>query len=190
MMEEEDNVEILEKLLKKIKPWLKKPETNRRENKVEIETIKDLHGYFRYKSMTKMDPKKYESFVERLQKTLNLSDEEKNSLLDVLDCGENEEKVQILKFIDGKGYIYEGWYLAQKKDCKIDVAYAIYTANFKVPEKVIKEWALDWWYIIPTGWKTRVEMQIPTTEQQDVLKEWCRRQFYNEVHQKIENSGL
>ena len=186
MMDEENTDNFI---LQRIKRLLNKPKPTSSVNEYEIESqlkIEKLNGNFYYKSMKKLDADKYKAFVEKLQERLNLSKQSKDSLLDALDCGENEEKLDILWFSDGKGFIYRGWYLAVTKDTGIDIVYGIYTADFQLAKKETKSWAFNWWYFIPTGWKT--EIQELTLKQKQELGEWCDLQLYKMSHKTFKES--
>ena len=168
----DQNVDFLGKLLQEIKPYLRRPQADLEAIELEIQngsTIKDLDGKLCYKSLKKMPIEKYKTFVERLQNRFKVSNETADSMLDALYCGENEEKVESLKFIENNGHINHGWYITEKKDGKIDVAYAIYAGNFKMAQR--KSWVFKWWYIFPVGWKYEVEE--PTKDQKAKLDAWC-----------------
>ena len=185
---DKNNTDLLEKFWGKIKPFLRKP-PNWSVNESEMHswsTIKELHGNFCLKSIKELPPQKYKVFVEKLQKRFHLSEKSTDSMLDALDCKENEEKLESLKFIETKGYINQGWYFAEMKDGKLDVAYTIYTANFELVEKV--HWVFNWWYIIPIGRTFTVELQKPTLEQKEELNKWCASRLYDKILQTFENS--
>ena len=186
MMGEQYNNEIPYKLFQKIGQytWLGQKHSTAIEREIQNwSTIKNLNGKFHYKSITNMPVKKYKSFVENVGIRFNLDRKVKDSMLDALICRENEENFKSFKFIDDKGYIYYGWYLTEKKDDTIDVAYAIYTANFELVET--ERLVLNWWYVFPTGWTYRKELQMPTLQQKNKLEEWCKFKFFNEVKTKI-----
>ena len=65
----------------------------------------------------------------------------------------------------------------------VDVAYAIYTAEFKMAKK--GGWGFSSFWYIPYPWKYEVEM--PTPEQKGKLSQWCELQFYKKVHQTFGN---
>lgn len=187
MMDEENHDDVLQKLVQKIQSSLSKPEPNSSGNEIENQLpIEKLNGNFHYKNTKRLDAQKYKAFVKKLKNRLNLSEKTKDSMLDVLDSEENEEKLEVLWFNNGKGYIYRGWYLAEMKNGKIDIAYVIYAADFQLSKKLVEDGVLTWWYIFPIGWKHWVESEL-TMKQKEELNEWCELQLNNNVRKTFEN---
>jgi hypothetical protein len=192
-MDQEKHDTILHKLLIKVKPWFGKPKPQLKleENESEIgskSTIKNLLGSFNYKSVTEMTPDKYKILVERLGESegFNLSKKDQDSMLDALDCKENEERFQYLGITHGEGYIYLGWFLAKRHESgEYDLAYVIYSATFRMAETKIS--CVKWWYFIPYWWEYKIKLQEPTLTQKNTLEEWCKLKFYNEVKDKFHN---
>ena len=182
-MMNENRDDIDEKFSQKLKQLLGKSQQNLDEYEREIRswlTIKNLAGNFHYQTMKELSVENYEAFIKDLQKRFDLI-EGKCSMLDAISCEERQECVQSLKLIHDKGYINHGLLFAQKKDGKLDVAYAIYTAKFEMTEKKV----YTWWYFVPTGWKH--EKETLTFNQTQTLVKWCELQFYNSIYKKFEN---
>ena len=114
IMGEENNTDFLEKLWQKIKPRLGKPKPNSAKIEHEIQswsTNKDLNGKFLFKSMEQLSTERFVTFVEELQDRSHMNEDAKKSMLDALDCERSGERLELLDFIDDKGYIYRGWYI-------------------------------------------------------------------------------
>lgn len=181
-------IDIFTKLLNSFKL---SEETRKRslecQNEIEKITFEKFDEKYSCKSLKEIQMEEFETFVlERLQKRLGLPDNVKDSLLDGIYAGENEEKVNQFYFEDGKGNIHHGRFITMKRNGKMDVAYAIYTLSFELPEKEIEhEGSFDWWFgVLPVSWNvphTTKEIQNLSESQKNVFNEWCQVKLYNRV---------
>ena len=126
--------------------------------------FKEFNGECEAKDMKGISIKKFQDFVARTQKAFGLSEKAAQSLLDGLDTDENKGVLKSFKFDEGKGKIFHGEYLTAKKNEKIDVAYAIYNANFKLSEK---DWAHSY-----SQFGHKAEAQALTSDLEDTLSKW------------------
>lgn len=157
------------------------------QSEIEKLKFKNFHERHSCKSMKQIPMDEFEGFVtERLQKRLNFPDHVKESLLDGLYGGENEEKVNDFQFKDGKGNIHHGRFITMKRDGKMDIAYAMYTLSFELAEKEVKRGSYDWWFSILPVWSETVtkEIQGMSENQKDMFSKWCQVKLYNCVAQE------
>ena len=158
------------------------------EDKIKQSRFKKFNEDFHSKAIKGISIQKFQGFVARMQKTFELSEKEKQSLLDGLDIDENEGVLESFTFEDGKGKIYRGRFITTYKNEKIDVAYAIYTVNFELPKK-----NSNYWWSWLTGLLNRLlghnaEAQALTSDQKDKLNEWCEAKMHHVARERSKES--
>ena len=154
------------------------------QNEIKKITFKKFDEKYSCKRLKEIQIEEFETFVlERLQKRLGLPDNVKDSLLDGIHADENEEKVNQFQYKDGEGKIHHGRFITVKRNGKIDVAYAIYTLSFELPEKEIEhEGSFDWWFGLLPVWNvphTTKKIQNLSESQKKVFSEWCEVKLYD-----------
>ncbi len=168
-------------------------ETRKKSQKCQSEiqkiNFKNFDEKYSCKSVKEIPIDEFEAFVtNRLQKRLKLPDTVKESLLDGLYGGENEEKVSEFHFKDGEGDIHHGRFITMKRpDGKMDLAYAIYTLSFELAEKETEHSELEWWfYVLPVGYTTHTTKatQNLTESQKDNFNQWCQVKLHDSVAQE------
>ncbi len=152
-------------------------------------TFKNFDEKYSCKSVKEIPIDEFEAFItNRLQKRLKLPDTVKESLLDGLYVGENEEKVNEFHFKDGEGDVHHGRFITMKRpDGKMDLAYAIYNLSFELAEKETEHSELEWWfYVLPVGYTTHTTKAIQNLNesQKDNFSKWCQVKLYDCVAQE------
>ena len=157
------------------------------QNKIEKIAFKKFDETYSCKSLKEIPTEEFENFVlERLQKRLGFSDTTKDSLLDGMYVGENEEKVTEYHFKDGEGSVHHGRFITMKRNGKIDVAYAVYNLSFELPkQEIAHEGSFEWWRgILPVGWNvphTTEKIQNLSENEKNAFSEWCQVKLYDHV---------
>ena len=105
------------------------------EDQIKQFRFKKFNEDFHFKAKKGYSNKQFQDLVAKMQKTFGLSENEVQSLLDGSHTDESKNILESSKFEDGKGKIYRGRFVTAYKKKKIDVAYAIYTLDFELPEK-------------------------------------------------------
>ena len=154
------------------------------QNEIKKITFKKFDEKYSCKRLKEIQIEEFETIVvERLQKRLGFPDNVKDSLLDGIYAGENEENVNLFDYKDGEGNIHHGRFITVKQNGKIDLAYAIYTLCFELPEKKIEhEGSFDWWLGLLPVWNdphTTKEIQNLSQSQMEVFSDWCEVKLYD-----------
>ena len=157
-----------------------------KEHQDEIKSIKfkKFDGGFHSQDMKGISTKKFRNFVARIRNNFGLSEKDKRSLLDALDAEESKVILTSFKFDEGKGNIYHGRFMAVNKNDKVDVAFAINTISFELPEKDTDDWYIIFWFVLPVSWKYKTVAQVLTSDQKDILNEWCKAKLFDCVAQE------
>ena len=157
--------------------------SNEFQQEIEKLTFKKFEEKYSCKSVKDIPVNDFEAFVtNRLQKRFGLPEDVKESLLDGLSAGENEETINHFHFKDGQGYIHHGRFITVKRNDKMDLAYAVYTLSFELAEKEKVEGAYEWWWLLPV-WneKKTKEIQNLSESKKDKFSTWCKVKLYDSV---------
>jgi hypothetical protein len=181
-------IDIYTKLQKSFKLSDKtKKQSDELESKIKKLTFKNFDEKYSCKSVKEIPIDEFEAFVtNRLQKRLNLPDDVKESLLDGLYVGENEEKVKQFHFKDGNGDIHHGRFVTMKRNGKMDLAYAMYSLSFELAEKEMEHGSYEWWFYVLPVWNVThtKEIQNLSESQKDNFSQWCQVKLYDCVAQE------
>ena len=151
-------------------------------------TFKQFDEAYSRKTLKEIPMDEFESFVtDRLQKRLNLPNNVRDSILDGLYVGENEENLNDFQFKDGKGKIHHGRCITMKRNGKMDIAYAIYSLTFELPEQESKEWCLEWFGVVPYSWNYKKEAHSLSESEKNKFSNWCEVRLFNRVNQECLN---
>ena len=135
---------------------------------------------FSLKSLTDISIEEFKVFADRLQKRFKLPDDIKESILDGLSGGENQEMLKSFHFQDGEGNIHHARFITLKRNDKIDIAYAMYTLSFELTEHVTNEWIYEWkFYVLPLGGSYKKETQSLSEGQKNKFSQWCEVKLFN-----------
>lgn len=156
------------------------------QSKIATLTFKDFDEKYSSKVSKGITIDRFEVFVDKLQKRLDLPDTVKDSILDGLEAAENEEKLQYFHFKDGKGNIQHGRFITMKRNSNMDLAYAIYTLSFELADKETKHGSYDWWLGVLPVWNVtyKKESQNLSKDQKDIFSQWCEVKLHNCVTQE------
>ena len=156
------------------------------QSKIATLTFKDFDEKYSSKASKGVSIDRFEVFVDKLQKRLDLPDTIKDSILDGLEAAENEEKLQYFHFKDGKGNIQHGRFITMKRNGNMDLAYAIYTLSFDLADKETKHGSYDWWLGVLPVWNVtyKKESQNLSKDQKDIFSQWCEVKLHNCVTQE------
>ena len=128
----------------------------------------------------------FEKFIIRQQRRHNFPDKIKDCIIDGIYTDEQNETCKDFQFKDGEGTIsYMRIYTVRKEeDQKIDVAYAIYSLDFELSEKVIKKTIKHYFMFIPLGCEEVIIAKEPQT-----LNDTDKKKFYQlcelELHDTV-----
>ncbi len=109
-----------------------------------------------------------------------MPDDIKESILDGLFGGENQEMLKSFHFQDGEGNIHHTRFITLKRNDKINIACAMYTLSFELPENVTNQWICEWrFYLLPLGWSYKKEAQSLSEGQKNKFSQWCEVKLFN-----------
>jgi hypothetical protein len=181
-------IDIYTKLQKSFKLSDKtKKQSDELESEIKKLTFNNFDEKYSCKSVKEIPIDEFEAYVtNRLQKRLNLPDDVKESLLDGLYVGENEEKVKQFHFKDGNGDIHHGRFVTMKRNGKRDLAYAMYSLSFELAEKEMEHGSYEWWFYVLPVWNVThtKEIQNLSESQKDNFSQWCQVKLYDCVAQE------
>ena len=162
------------------------------QQEIEKLTFKNFEEKFSCKSVKDIAVDDFEAFVtNRLQKRFGFHEDVKESLLDGLSVGENEENVSTFHFKDGQGKIHHGRFITMKKNDNMDLAYAVYTLSFELADKEIEEGGYEWWWLVPVWNVTKTkEIQNLSEGEKDEFSLWCKVKLHDSVAEKCSKNEL
>ena len=133
-----------------------------------------------------MSVAKYQSLVEALQKRFGFNEKAKESFLDILYGKKTGEKFDEFFYnVPGQGKVYQGSFIAEKKDGKIDLSYALQSVDFVFEEIESEDWVVTWRFIFPTGWKYKKKPRTINTSQKIRFDEWFKSEFNKHAIEEI-----
>ena len=187
-----DHPDILQRLWNSFSPPAsseRAQELQEFQDEIKKRTYKNIKEEFIFKSMKGILAEKFEEFVKNIAMTYRLDNEAKERLLDGLYGQQNDDKIAKFEFNDGKGNVYHGRFITAKKNGKVDVAYAIYTMTFELPEKVSdKDWCFKYWfYVLPVGWEYKRQAQELSEDEKQEFNKWCKAKLCNSVAEERGN---
>ena len=179
--------DILDKLWNSLGPS-NETATKLKERQDEIKNIKFKKVYedSQCQDIKGISTKQFQDFVARIRNDFGLSEKDKKSLsVSALDAKESfKVNLASFKFDEGKGNIYHGRFMSVNKNGEFDVAFAMYTISFELPEKDTDDWYIIFWYVLPVSWKYKTVAHMLTSDQKDMLNEWCKAKLVDTVAQE------
>ena len=143
---------------------------------------------FQVKSLQAMSVEDYKDRVETLQKRFGLKKVAKESFLDILSSKKTGENFKKFSYNDGEGKAYDGLFVVEVKDGKIDLSYAIRSVDFKFEE--MEYWVFTWWSIFPTGWEYKKKPLTLNSSQEKKFYEWFKSEFNKQTMEEIKKIEL
>ena len=86
--------------------------------------------------------------------------------------------------------MYQGSFIAEIKDGKIDLSYALQSVDFVFEEIESEDWFVTWLFIFPTGWKYKNKPRTINSSQKIRFDEWFKSEFKKHAIEEIKKKEL